>query len=196
MLSRQREKSEITHNELMKAAIKTFGDMGFDAATISEITCEAGYAKGNFYRYWSSKGDIFLDIMKQKLEHHRNVRDEKLSKAKNFDEALNIVIDFLTSLIDDSRWADIFLEFTVHAAKTAPLREKLLNSVYRLSATIFAEIVEPFTETDKKKMEKLGSVITGLYEGFLIQHQIGDESKLTKEDLKEIIKVLATYYNK
>jgi len=193
MVTRQREKSELTKNELMKAAVKTFGEMGFDATTISEITCEAGYAKGNFYRYWSSKGDIFLDIMKQKLKQHREKRDERLAKAKDYDEALEIVLDFLSSFLDDSKWANIFLEFTVHAAKTRELREKLLNGVYRLSADIYADIFEPFTEK-RAEMEKLGAVVTALFEGFLIQHQLGDK-KFSVNDLNEVIRLLANYYN-
>jgi len=178
----------------MKAAVKTFSEMGFEEATISEITCEAGYAKGNFYRYWSSKGDIFLDIMGQKLKQHRDKRDEKLSKAKDFDEALEIVLDFLTTLLDDSRWADIFLEFTVHAAKTKDLREKLLQGVYRLSPEIFADIFDPFTNNKRAKMEKLGAVVTALFEGFLIQHQLGYR-KFNSKDLREVIIVLAEHYN-
>ncbi|MCB9481561.1 MAG: TetR/AcrR family transcriptional regulator [Desulfobacteraceae bacterium] len=193
MVTRQREKSELTKNELMKAAVKTFGEMGFEAATISEITCEAGYAKGNFYRYWSSKGDVFLDIMKQKLKQHRDKRDQRLADARDYDEALEIVIDFLCSFLDDSKWANIFLEFTVHAAKTRDLREKLLNGVYRLSADIYAEIFEPFTEK-REEMKKMGAVVTALFEGFLIQHQLGDKN-FTASDLSEIIRVLADYYN-
>jgi AcrR family transcriptional regulator len=178
----------------MKAAVKTFKEMGFEEATISEITCEAGYAKGNFYRYWSSKGDIFLDIMGQKLKQHRDKRDEKLAEAKDFDEALEIVLDFLTTLLDDSRWADIFLEFTVHAAKTKDLREKLLQGVYRLSPEIFADIFDPFTKNKRAKMEKLGAVVTALFEGFLIQHQLGYR-KFNTKDLREVIIVLAEHYN-
>ncbi|MGM0417256.1 MAG: TetR/AcrR family transcriptional regulator [Thermodesulfobacteriota bacterium] len=194
MVSRQKQKSEMTRSELMKAAVKTFNEMGFEEATISEITCEAGYAKGNFYRYWSSKGDIFLDIMGQKLKQHRDIRDEKLSEAKDFDEALEIVLDFLTTLLDDSRWADIFLEFTVHAAKTKDLREKLLQGVYRLSPEIFADIFDPFTKNKRAKMEKFGAVVTALFEGFLIQHQLGYR-KFNANDLREVIIVLAEHYN-
>lgn len=194
MTNRQREKSETTRRELMNSAVKTFGERGFEATTISEITCDAGYAKGNFYRYWSSKGDIFLDIMKQKLKEHRDTRDLKLETAKSYEEAVDIVIDFLTSLLDDSKWANIFLEFTVHAAKTKELREKLLGGVYRLSTSIYADIFQPFSKAERIKLEKLGAVVTALFEGFLIQHQIGDE-KLTEKDLREVIKVLSKYYN-
>ena len=194
MTNRQREKSEITRRELMNSAVRTFGERGFEATTISEITCDAGYAKGNFYRYWSSKGDIFLDIMKQKLKQHRDTRDLRLSKAGNYDEALQVVIDFLTSLLDDSKWAKIFLEFTVHAAKTEELREKLLEGVYRLSSSGYADIFEPFANTGREDMEKLGALVTALFEGFLIQHKLGHE-KLTAEDLREVIMVLGRYYN-
>jgi len=192
MITRQREKSAQTKKELMKSAVITFGERGFDATTISEITCDAGYAKGNFYRYWSSKGDIFLDIMKDKLKKHRDLRDAKLKKAKTFDEALEIVMDFLTSLLDDSKWANIFLEFTVQAAKTTALREKLLTGVYRLSPDIFADIFKPFSK-DRKKIEKLGALVTALFEGFLIQHQLGSE-ELIEKDLRDTVKLLADYY--
>ena len=58
MANRQKEKSLETKAELRKSAITLFGQQGFIATTIADITRNAGYAKGNFYRYW--KNSTFL----------------------------------------------------------------------------------------------------------------------------------------
>ena len=49
---------EERRSELMDAAQKLFLEHGVAAATIEQITSEAGVAKGTFYLYFSSKEDV------------------------------------------------------------------------------------------------------------------------------------------
>ena len=104
----QQEKSIRTRNGLMDASVKLFGEKGFAATTISDITREAGYAKGNFYRYWKSKDDIFLDIMEEKLKDYRLRRDTSFEGVESLEEMINRILDFLESIINDRNWSKVF----------------------------------------------------------------------------------------
>lgn len=192
MARKQQEKSRQTRDELMAAALEIFGDKGFAAATISQITEQAGYAKGNFYRYWKSKDEIFLDIMQFRLESYREQRVIALRNAADGLEALGVLIDFLMAMMQDEQWAKVFLEFTVHASSDPGLRHRLDTRVYRLSSELFAELLSPYS-SDRAGLEKLGALVTALYEGYMIQRRIGNPS-LTPEDLRNAMIMLGTPY--
>ncbi len=194
MARKQQEKSQQTKVELLESAIALFDQKGFVATTISEITKNAGYAKGNFYRYWKSKDDMFLSIMKGRLEDYRNLREIPLKNAKSFDEIMNVIWDFLETMIDDSNWSKIFLEFSIYASRNDDLKGKMNQSMYRLSNIMFEDIVSPFNTGDYST-KKIGSLVTAIFEGFLIQRLLGSND-LTKEDLKLAIITLASITTK
>ena len=192
MARRQQEKSQQTREELIESALEIFGNKGFSAATIAEITENAGYAKGNFYRYWSSKDEIFLDIMEQRLRDYRASRQEGLQKANNVHEVMHVLVDFLETIIDDQNWSKIFLEFTIHAFGNEELKDKLNWSNFRLSTDLFAGIFSPF-DVDTASAKKLGALVIALFEGFLIQQSL-ETRVLSKADLRSALLVLATHF--
>lgn len=48
---------------LASAGLRLFLERGVDAVTIDDIAKEAGTAKGNFYRYFTDKGDLVQGIL-------------------------------------------------------------------------------------------------------------------------------------
>ena len=132
----------------MASAVSLFGQKGFFQTSIAGVTKNAGYAKGNFYRYWKSKDDIFLSIMKDRLRNYRRERDAALEKADSLEEVISVILDFLESIIDDENWSKIFLEFTIHASRSKELKERLGTSEYRLSNDLFADIIAPYITPD------------------------------------------------
>ncbi len=189
MAKKQQEKSQQTMNELMASAIELFGKNGFVQTSVSEITEHAGYAKGSFYRHWNSKDELFLLIVEQKLKRYRETRNGKVDKATNLAEAMDVIWDFLESIINDKNWSSIFLEFTVYSAKSEILRKLMNKSVYRLSNEIFAELVRDHVETDFPP-EKIGALNTALFEGYLIHRSLGTQV-LSIKDVRQAAIALA-----
>ncbi|WP_031485149.1 TetR/AcrR family transcriptional regulator [Maridesulfovibrio frigidus] len=172
MARKQQEKSKQTKNELMRSAENLFGQKGFMATTVAEITAHAGYSKGSFYRHWVSKDKLFMEIVENKLKEYRSSRDERLYKANSLEEVMHIIWDFLEIIVRDENWAKVFLEFTVYASRIPELRNDLSLSQYRLSEKVFAELVSDFVETDYPP-EKLGAFNTVLFEGYMVQSALG-----------------------
>jgi AcrR family transcriptional regulator len=186
---RQTEKSQRTRDELRETAQQLFNQNGYIATTVADITHSAGYAKGTFYLYWKSKEDLFLSIMAGRLADYRAARKEGLRKAKDIRDVLEVLIDFLESMIDDDNWAKVFLEFTIYASGRIRLRKELNKSIYRLSLDLFAEIIEPYKTTDFPA-KKVGALVTALFEGFLIQNLL-EIRAIDKEDLRKAILTIA-----
>ncbi|ACV69129.1 TetR/AcrR family transcriptional regulator [Desulfohalobium retbaense] len=192
MGKRQQEKSQQTQHELMDAALELFRANGFQHTSIAEITDHAGYAKGNFYRHWKSKSELFLNIMAERLQYYRGQREPALEKAQSVEDVTEIVLCFLETIIDDASWYKVFLEFTVHAFDNAEVRHKLNDSEYRLSSDLFTQLFAPFI-SDHASARKLGALVTALFEGFLI-HNALETQVLDKEDLRQAILVLTRAY--
>lgn len=148
MARKQQEKSLQTQRELLDSAERLFSAKGFVATTVAEITADAGYAKGNFYRHWQSKDEIMLEIIARKMQSYRRMRDQAVRDARTLEEVMGHILDFLETMIDDRNWCTVFLEFTIHASRNEELRGQLNQSLYRLSNDIFEDIVGPFVRGD------------------------------------------------
>ncbi|MDD3311536.1 TetR/AcrR family transcriptional regulator [Pseudodesulfovibrio sp.] len=189
MAKKQQEKSQQTMDELMASAVELFGTKGFTQTSVAEITENAGYAKGSFYRHWDSKDELFLQIVERKLREYRDARDPKVSGAHDLEEAMNIIWDFLETIINDRNWSSIFLEFTIHSAHSEILKKLMNKSIYRLSNQIFADLVRAHVRTDFPP-EKIGALNTALFEGFLIHRTLGTQV-LTIGDVRRAAIALA-----
>lgn len=60
-MTRQKEKSETTRKELQEAMVQLFLEKGYEETSIKDITDQAGYAVGSFYRQWKSKQQAFME---------------------------------------------------------------------------------------------------------------------------------------
>jgi AcrR family transcriptional regulator len=63
-LTRQ-EKSQLTHDALMRAAAATVGEQGYADTMVSTITARANVAQGTFYNYFESKQELFEQLLPQ-----------------------------------------------------------------------------------------------------------------------------------
>lgn len=172
MSTKQQEKSRQTMEELMASAVRLFGERGYVQTSVTDITRDAGYAKGSFYRHWDSKDDLFLQILERKFKGYREERDRRIREARDLEQAMNVIWDFLETILDDRDWSTVFLEFTVHAARDEELKHRLNKGVYRLSNDIFSELVRAHVQTDFPP-DKIGALNTALFEGLLIHRALG-----------------------
>lgn len=56
---KQSEKSKITYNKIIEAAIKEFGKGGYDGASLNQI-CDSGISKGLLYHNFENKDAIYI----------------------------------------------------------------------------------------------------------------------------------------
>src|SRR5690606_41476277 len=60
--------------QILEGAQSVFLRMGFDAASMNDITREAGVSKGTIYVYFNSKEDLFVAL----CEHYRHTMFSEL----------------------------------------------------------------------------------------------------------------------
>jgi AcrR family transcriptional regulator len=58
-----RHKSEEKREAILEAAAQVFGEVGFERASMTEISARAGGARATIYNYFESKEELFFDAM-------------------------------------------------------------------------------------------------------------------------------------
>ena len=64
MLSnRKKEERELRKKRIIEGALKVFNEVGIEKTTMDEIALESGFGKATLYYYFSSKDEVFVEIM-------------------------------------------------------------------------------------------------------------------------------------
>ena len=64
MLSdRKKEERQLRKIRIVEGALKVFNDVGIEKTTMDEIAIESGFGKATLYYYFTSKDEVFVEIM-------------------------------------------------------------------------------------------------------------------------------------
>lgn len=58
-----RTRSTEVHQRIIQAALRLFGERGFEASTMDAIAREAGVTKPTLYNHWADKEALMMDVM-------------------------------------------------------------------------------------------------------------------------------------
>lgn len=123
-----REQSQaLTREKLLASASDVVARDGYSGATIERIAEEAGYSKGAFYSNFSSKEDIFLQL----LERHAGGDVVELTALLGGLDDPNKVIDGLCEWANkrakDKRWGTLAIDLLRIARRDNTLEERHLR---------------------------------------------------------------------
>lgn len=122
-------RGEATRKALISAAERVIGARGYNDASIGQITSEAGVAQGTFYIYFTTKEEVFSELV---LEMGRLVRHEITEATQGIQDRLQI----------ERAGLQAFLEFVqAHPDLYRIVQEALFvdPAAYREYYTSFAE---------------------------------------------------------
>lgn len=72
-----------TRDKILVAAEQVFGEVGFGAASIGDITRRAGTAQGSFYTYFDSKKEAFTELVRHLSRELRTTLAEAARGAED-----------------------------------------------------------------------------------------------------------------
>jgi AcrR family transcriptional regulator len=85
-------KSEETRARILAAALRTFRQRGFEAATMRQVAAEAGVALGAAYYYFRSKDAIVMAFYEQAQNEMAPGLDVLLGKSRTLEQRLRGII--------------------------------------------------------------------------------------------------------
>jgi AcrR family transcriptional regulator len=91
---RERER-QARRQDILNVARQVFSEKSFHQATLEEIAERAEFAKGTIYGYFSSKEDLFENLISEELAIMENQMQEALSGKHNPKQKLHRLIHYL-----------------------------------------------------------------------------------------------------
>ncbi len=88
----QQSKSQITKEQIQNSALKLFLAQGFEATSIQQITAEAGYATGTFYKCFKSKDVLLTKIWEEYVVDYITTSTTEAYKLSSFEDVISFLI--------------------------------------------------------------------------------------------------------
>lgn len=114
-----------TRAKLLGAASQLFTEQGFENTQLEQVAARAGYTRGAIYAHYASKEDLFLELLRERIDRPlaqlRIVLKSEPSTAKR----LKKFRKWISNQITDPTWAILTLEFKLYALRRPSARAKL-----------------------------------------------------------------------
>lgn len=128
--------SEIKYRRLMEKAEELFVRRGYKAVTMDKIARKAGISKMTIYGHFSSKEELFLEVVLSLMDRSYLFIENKIKEISGVLGKIDFLMGFN---METSK--DYSLAF-YHDVMTLPyVKEKLLEEKYRMSKILFEEII-------------------------------------------------------
>jgi AcrR family transcriptional regulator len=142
---RRAEQVERNRAAVLDAARRVFLDRGYGGATVDAIAEEAGFSKGVVYSQFGSKADMFMALLERRITE-RAAENERVAAGKSPSEAAReLLLAANRDVVSEQGWAQLLVEFRVHAA-----RDPVLNRRY--------------AEAHRRTVAHLAALVAGLYD--------------------------------
>ncbi len=141
---------ESKKTKIIEAAIRVFGEKGYQYATISEIASQADISTGLLYSYFKNKLDVLLSIILMFLKQINIFNNEKLKLSETPLEKIYIILNnFENLLIKDNN--------ALYMVKV--LNEALPHLVMIKEKSLQEKRIEIMTE-NKKLIDTIDKIIS------------------------------------
>ena len=96
-----RTKSEVRRDAIMTVAQEVFREVGFEAASMSQIAARVGGSKATLYNYFSSKEELLLQAMLHSADNHVNDMLQILKTSGDLPVQLHRFVASLIKIMND-----------------------------------------------------------------------------------------------
>ena len=187
--SRQEKEREIRKEQILASALQVFKSSGLDGTTMDEIAKQADFGKATLYYYFSSKEEIFIELLdrgwKTIWESIEPVIHEKGNPKDTFINALNIIGGLV-------RNDQPLFEFLFTAPQKSPTTLSEGKPIWKDYQTkmygVFQGLIEEGmakNEFPQMRTDLLMRAIGGLFHGLFF---LGHEKKpMSRETMEEFI---------
>jgi AcrR family transcriptional regulator len=190
-LSREDSRDRTTQR-LLAAARKLIAKRGLSDTSLEEIAWEAGYTRGAFYSNFSSKGDLFIELLRRDHEatnaQLRALRDDSLP----LDHIQQRIREIYTQMYRTNESFMIWTEARMLAARDAKFRVELDALLAEKHAEV-AELIEYFFRragiASPLAPPTLAMGLNSLFEGVKLT-MLSSPGELTSEDAESVFRLL------
>ena len=164
----------VTVQRLLDAALETFAEVGFAAASVQDICRRGGFTRGAFYSSFRTKDELFAALYtRQRARDLATAQEQLVGLEQEADPVAAAVARCLRVLSADRAWSIVQVEFALHAARHPPAAALLRAHAEQLDARLAAMIGEVAGRTGLVLAvgpDDLGRAVRALHDGLAVQH--------------------------
>jgi AcrR family transcriptional regulator len=169
------EQQARTRAALLDAAERAFAERGFQGASVEAITESAGFSRGAFYSNFTSKEQLFAELLQDRVfAHYRNMA--RRSAGSDVRPSLRRLGEHLAAIqaSPDGRWLfRLWLELLAHAGRDDDFRALAAgfwSGTRELSAAAIKRRFEDAGRAPRMPPTDLASAMIALDIGLALQH--------------------------
>jgi len=196
---------EEAKNRIIKESVKFFSEKGYHKTKMAEIAESLGVSKGAIYQYFTSKEELFLEVIryyvdftqKELISFLKLRPPEAIATDEFFEIMFNMgqsqSVENLTLLDRLFPPLDFNLAISELMTSNPPMKEEMTN-YYRDSIKLIADYFEDYKKRGviKKNVDtfSLSMGITSLQDGLMAAMQMGIDISEIRKTWKEITKMI------
>ena len=175
-----------TKAKILDAAMKVFSTYGYAGSSIRVIAKAAGISIGGVYLYFRNKEELYLDLIKSRIEEQDHTIKESIASAGSSTDALNVFLSLHLEFGIKNREL-ILINIREHGFGFGlEIKRKFLRSQIRLLVNILSEGTRD-REFRKFNTEEAARIIMATLRGVVHSMVIEGESIVTEKGLVDLI---------
>ena len=175
-----------TKANILEAAMRVFSTHGYAGASIRAIAKAAGISIGGVYLYFRNKEELYLDLIKSRIEEQNNAIKELIASSGSATEALNVFLSLHLEFGIKNKEL-ILINLREHGFGFGlEIKRKFLRSQIRLLVNILGEGARD-REFRKINKEEAARIIMATLRGIVHSMVMDGESIVTEKGLVDLI---------
>jgi AcrR family transcriptional regulator len=179
-LERPKRRRQVTVERLLDAALETFAEQGFAAASVEDICRRGGFTRGAFYSSFTTKDELFAALFSREVSRDLGRVEELLTGLADEPDPVVAAVDrCLGAMRTDRTWTLVATEYALHAARHPEAAALLQRHREDLHTQVTALIERAAADAGVALTVPAGQLahsVCALHDGLALQHVSEPES--------------------
>ena len=188
LLDRPKRRRAATVERLLDAALETFAELGFAAASVEDVCRRGGFTRGAFYSSFRTKDELFAALITRESARNLAHAREQLAGVEHEADPVTAAVDRCVSTFRaDRTWVLVHTEYLLQAARS-PEAATVLR---RQSAAVLDDLAGFVTEVAGRAgiglavpADRLARMVVALHDGLAIGRAAGHADDDDEDDLE------------
>lgn len=199
---RRAEARALTRRRLLETAAVLFAERGFRATSIEEVAERAGYSIGAVYSNFSGKDDLFLSLMRERLQGFEDALSRWSGQQAaggpppaDLSAALGAELDQMerNEAMTPPGWWRLLAEFRAYAEANPEVQRDLLETEARCRRIIARDIERisgAYGLTNPMPADEMAEVSTAILDGLRAAHAQGRLTMTAAEAYRRVVAMM------
>ncbi len=168
----------LVRESLVSAGRELFARYGLKRTSVQDITSKAGIAKGTFYAFFSSKEQLFFEIMEQEEQFREELLSRQYQEAETAREGIRTIISEGLRFVSENELLQQLFQEDTYAALMQKLTKEELNRHRKqdeADTRSFIELLQQQGLLIDRPPELITGVLRALFLLTLHQKEIGEQ---------------------